>query len=164
MKDEWLKKSQQDLADLNRDHQKVLEMLEARNQWALKLNQEVEERTARVKQLQDELATEQADARSVVESYDQKILALEEDVKQMTAWAVETEQRLTKELAHQTAELGKCVELLQKAEKTVEERTVWAQRLERQVAQLEEQIALVSASRWLRLGRRLGLGPELAGR
>src|SRR5215469_3958527 len=116
VKDEWLKKSQQDLADLNRDHQKVLEMfrqqkvdLEARNQWALKLNQEVEERAARVKQLQDELATEQANSRSVVESYAQKVLALEEDVRQRTAWAVETEQRLTKELAHQTAELGKCV-------------------------------------------------------
>jgi hypothetical protein len=171
VKDEWLKKSQQDLADLNRDHQKVLEMfrqqkvdLEARNQWALKLNQEVEERAARVKQLQDELATEQANARSVVESYDQKVVVLEEEVKQRTAWAVETEQRLTKELAHQTVELGKCVELLQQSGKTVEERTLWAQRLERQVAQLEEQIALVSASRWLRLGRRLGLGPELAGR
>ena len=71
---------------------------------------------------------------------------------------------MSKELAEKSEDLGKCVEVLHETEKTVEERTVWAQGLERQVTQLEEQIALLRASRWLKLGRRLGLGPELPGR
>ena len=58
----------------------------------------------------------------------------------------------------QTAELGRCVELLQQAEKTVEERTQWALSLDERRTQLA---AAVSASRWHRLGRALGLGPEL---
>ena len=168
IKNDWLGKAQRELVDLNKDHQKLLDMfralkaeVEARNQWALKLNREVEERAARVRELQEELAAEQAGARSVVEEYEKKVLALEEDVRRRTEWAVETEKRLTGELAQKSAELARCVEMLHQTEKTVEERTHWAQQLERQVKQLEEQIALVSASRWLRLGRRFGLGPEL---
>jgi SAM-dependent methyltransferase len=171
IKNQWLEKTQRELVDLNRDHQKVLEMfraqkveMEARNQWALRLNAELEERAARVHQLQEELAAEQSGARAVVEEYEKKVLALEEDVRQRTVWAVETEKRLTKELAEKSADLAKCVDVLHQTEKTVEERTVWARQLEQQVKQLEEQIALLSASRWLRLGRRLGLGPELPGR
>jgi hypothetical protein len=138
--------------------------MEARNQWALKLNQELTERGARVQALQEELAAEQSGAQAVVDEYEKKVLALEEEVRQRTDWAVETEKRLTRELAEKSAELARCVEILHQTEKTVEERTVWARQLERQVKELEEQVSLVSASRWLRLGRRLGLGPELPGR
>jgi SAM-dependent methyltransferase len=171
IKNEWLDKAQRELVDLNHQHQKLLEMfralkaeMEARNQWALKLNQELTERGARVQALQEELAAEQSGAQAVVDEYEKKVLALEEEVRQRTAWAVETEKRLTRELAEKSADLAQCVEILHQTEKTVEERTVWARQLERQVKELEEQVSLVSASRWLRLGRRLGLGPELPGR
>jgi SAM-dependent methyltransferase len=170
-KDEWLEKAKQDLADLNRDHQKLLEMyraqkedLEARNQWALQLNQEVEQRSARIVELQNELAAEQAGAKTVVEAYESKVLGLEEEVRQRTHWALETESRMSKELAERSDELARCVELLHQTEKTVEERTAWAQQLQDQVKTAEEQMSLLRASRWLRLGRRFGLGPELPGR
>jgi len=170
IKDEWLEKSKLELVALNQEHQKLLEMfrrgkeeLEARNQWAQKLNQELEERSARVAQLQDELTSEQTSARAVVDQYEKKVLALEEDVRQRTEWALETEKRLSKELEEKSQELAQCVDVLHQAEKTVEERTAWAQSIERQKNQLEEQISLLRASRWLKLGRRFGLGPELPG-
>jgi SAM-dependent methyltransferase len=170
IKDDWLEKAKHDLADLNLEHQKLLEMfrsqkdeIEARNQWAEKLNQELAERSARVAQLQDEVAAEQSSARAVVEEYEKRVLALEELVRERSAWALDTEERLGKELAAKSEELAKCVEILHQAEKTVEERTVWAQRLEQQVKTLEEQMSMLRASRWIKLGRRFGLGPELPG-
>jgi SAM-dependent methyltransferase len=169
-KNEWLEKAKQELADLNQEHQKLLEMyrrqkgeLEARNQWALQLNRELEDRSARVGQLQDELSSEQAAARAVVQEYEKKVVALEEDVRQRTAWAMETEERLTRELGEKSQELAQCVDVLHETEETVEERTLWAQELERQKTHLEQQISLLRASRWLKLGRRFGLGPELPG-
>jgi len=170
IKNQWLEKAKKELADLNLEHQKLLEMfrrqkdeLEARNQWALELNQQVEERASRVAQLQDELAAEQAAARAVVEEYEKKVLGLEEDVRQRTAWALDTETRLSKELAEKSEELVKCVEILHQAEKTAEERTAWAQRLEQQAQTLNEQMSMLRASRWLKMGRLFGLGPELPG-
>jgi SAM-dependent methyltransferase len=167
IKNEWLEKARQELAELNHEHQKLLEMfrqqkaeLEARNQWALQLNQELEERNARVAQLQDELAAEQAGARTVVQGYEAKVLELEEDVRQKTAWALDTENRLTKELADKGEELARCVEILHRTEKTAEDRRIWAEKLQQQVTQLERQLAGYLASRWVKLGRRFGLGPE----
>jgi hypothetical protein len=60
------------------------------------------------------------------------------------------------ELEARERELAECVRLLETAEATVEERTLWAQRVE---AQRQVQLSLIRASRWLRLGRKFGLGP-----
>jgi hypothetical protein len=167
VKNEWLEKAKQELADLNQEHQKLLEMfraqkaeLEARNAWAEKLNQALEERSGRVAQLQDELASEQAAARGVVEGYESKVLELEEDIRQKTAWARDTESRLGQEIAGKSEELAKCVEILHQAEETAEDRRLWAERLQQQITRLERQLAGFEASRWMKLGRRFGLGPE----
>ena len=65
-------------------------------------------------------------------------------------------------------ELARAVDVLHNAEKELEERTAWALRLDEEKRQLEEarrgleqQLAMVRASRWVKLGRRFGLGPEL---
>jgi hypothetical protein len=87
-------------------------------------------------------------------------LELEEDVRQKTAWALDTESRLTKELADKGEELARCVEILHRTEKTAEDRRIWAEKLQQQVTQLERQLAGYLASRWVKLGRRFGLGPE----
>ena len=167
VKNGWLEQAKQELADLNTQHQQLLEMfreqkaeLEARNEWAGQLNRELEERSTRVTQLQEELAAEQAGARAVVEQYEAKVLELEEDVRQKAAWALDTESRLSGELAAKSEELAKCVEILHEVEKTAEDRRVFAEKLQQQVTQLERQLAGFQASRWVKLGRRFGLGPE----
>ena len=55
----------------------------------------------------------------------------------------------------------KCLALLDKAEGVVIERTKWAQSLDARIAELESVLSAAGSSRWLRLGRKLGIGPQL---
>ena len=167
-KNAWLEKAKAELAQLNDDHQQVLAMfrrqtaeLEEHNRWAEILNQQLAERHARVAALQDELAAEEAAAREVAAGYQAKVQELEQENARKTEWAVQTEARFTAELESRSAELARSVELLDQAERTVVERTLWAQRLEQDVRNLERQLSLVKGSRWIRVGRRFGLGPDL---
>jgi hypothetical protein len=90
-----------------------------------------------------------------VEGYAAKVAALERENLQTTAWA----EGLTAEIRQQVKELEVAVEALHRTEKDLEERTLWALRLQEEGQQLERQLALFRASRWVRLGRKVGLGP-----
>lgn len=46
-------------------------------------------------------------------------------------------------------------------EQDIEEKVQWARGLEEQARKLEEQLSMVRASRWMKLGRKIGLGPVL---
>lgn len=115
-------------------HRQQTEELERSNHWAQNLNQEIEERRARVVELQEEMARQ-------------------------GQWAQDLESRLE----HRGQELALAVEALHRTEKELEDRTVWARSLEEEKRHLEEQLAFVRASRWMRVGRRFGLGPQLPG-
>jgi ubiquinone biosynthesis O-methyltransferase len=165
-KDQWLDQAQRDLAEFDREHKKLLDMfreqkeeLERSNQWAGTLNAELVERRARVAGLQEELARDQANTRKVVTGYTAKVAALEEENREKTRWAVDTETRLTAEIRQQGKELELAVEALHRTEQDLEERTAWALRLQEEGRQLEQQLAMFRASRWVRLGRKVGLGP-----
>jgi hypothetical protein len=86
----------------------------------------------------------------MVAGYEAKIRSLEEEGR------VIAEQLHTK-----CSELAETVRLLDVAETTVVERTVWAQRLEAERGHLAQQLDLVRTSSWLKLGRKVGLGPVL---
>jgi O-antigen biosynthesis protein len=167
-KDEWLETAKADLSALNVDHQKLLAMyraqaddLAARTRWAEALSRDLEERGARVNVLQDELAAEQAAARETVAAYEDTVARLEEENVRKTEWARQTEERLTAELTAKAGELARCVAFLQETEGHLEERTRWALDLDRQVGALTDRLNLVRASRWVRAGRKIGLGPAL---
>jgi len=167
-KDEWLQKVQQDIAEFDREHQKLLALfreqkdaLERSNQWAAQLNHEVNERGARVNELQEELAAEQEAARLMAEQYAGKVRDLEEDIRAKTKWAQDVEAALTAEVQKQTAELVKAVDALHLTEKELHERTEWALRLQEEARHLADQVALFRESRWVKLGRKVGLGPVL---
>jgi SAM-dependent methyltransferase len=100
------------------------------------------------------------------------------DLEASNTWAADLDQRLKAagerivamqaeiekiagDLHHQTAELGKCVEILHATEAEVEERTKWALDLESRRVALESKLAMLEASRWIRLGRSLGVGPQV---
>jgi SAM-dependent methyltransferase len=142
------------------------EELKRSNQWAEALNRELEERRARITELQEEFAREQESGRKVAEGYAAKVAALELDIQDKTRWALDTETNLTavirdqgERLSHAVADLGTAVEALHHTEKELEERTAWALRLQDEARLLEEQVALFRASRWVKLGRKVGLGP-----
>jgi len=163
-KNGWLEKAQQDLAEFDRQHRQLLAMfreqneeLEKSNRWAERLNAELTERSARIEALQAELAEEQESARRMAEGYTLKVNQLEDEVGEKTGWARDTERRLEAEIADKQLAL----EALHRTETERDERTAWALSLQQQAQALKAQLALYRGSRWVKLGRKVGLGPEL---
>ena len=149
------------LAEARKERDTLLDMfrvqkqeLEDHNRWAEQLSVELKASSERVLFLQNELETT-----STV--YEAQVRELEKENEAKTQWALDTEARLVKELEAKGRELFDCVKLLETCEKTVEERTLWAQRLEAERAQLSAQLNMIRASRWLKLGRKIGLGPAI---
>jgi len=158
------------LATLQADHYNLVQLharqndeLEARNRWALKVESDWRAALDRIAQLQEELKTEQAAGQQTAAAYAAKVAELEEDNRAKTQWAVDTEARLTAELAAKCDELLEAVRLLDRAEATVAERTLWAQDLQKTVDRLDAQIKMVRHSRWVRMGRAMGVGPQVQG-
>ena len=160
-KNQWLEKAAHDHEELLAAHRVLKEELERSNQWAQTLNQEVQERRARVAALQQELSDQQESARKVAEGYAAKVAELEEDIRAKIQWVLDTESRLNSEVQKQMEELAQAVEALHRTERELEERTAWALRLEEEGRRLEGQMGLVRASRWVKLGWKVGLGPDL---
>lgn len=165
-KTEWWAKAQQDLAEFDRQHRELLELfrqqkeeLERSNRWAEEQNREIEERRARIVVLQEELARDQDLARKTAEEYAAKVSELESDVEAKTRWALDVETTLKAEVDKQTAELVKAVNALHETEKELQDRTAWALKLQEEARRLEEQVASFRASRWVKLGRKVGLVP-----
>lgn len=166
-KNQWLNRSTAELAQLNDDHQSVLTQFrrqiaesEARAAWIERLNQDLDGRAARIAELQAELAAEQSAARDLAAAYQAKLDELEGENEAKTHWARGLESRLGGELEEKRQELARCVEVLHETERTVEARTAWAGKLQTDVYQLERQVTLMKESRWFKLGRRFGLGPD----
>jgi SAM-dependent methyltransferase len=156
------------LANVTADHKKLLELhtdltrhLQEHNQWALQLEADWKAALARISQLQDELKAEQAGAAEVVANYERAIADLQEENRRRTEWALDTEKRLSDQLAKRSTDLAEAVRLLDTAENTVTERTLWAQGLQSQLEQIEQQLQMIRGSRWLKLGRAVGLGPRV---
>lgn len=167
-KNQWLERTTAELGQLNADHQTVLAQYrrqiaesEERARWAAQLNRDLEASAVRIAELQREFESEQAAARAVADGYEAKVRELEAENEEKTRWAMETDARLSKELDEKIQELAQCVELLHQAEQTVAERTAWADELSAQARRLEEQVTLMKESRWVKLGRKFGLGPDL---
>jgi SAM-dependent methyltransferase len=110
----------------------------------------LEEITVDRNALQKHLEADQARALQI-------ITELNHELHRNTQWALDIEQRLTAK----GAELVEAVSLLDRAEATVIERTDWARRLDTQLQETASQLEMVRQSRWLKLGRQLGLGPRI---
>ncbi len=119
----------------------------------------MEARRARVAELQEELARDQRNAREVAEGYAAKVRDLEGDIREKTQWAIDLETRLNADVAKQTAELAAPWRPCTSTEKELDERTAWARSLEAEAERLQRQVTLFHESRWVRLGRKMGLGP-----
>ncbi len=158
-KNEWLRKALEEHERLVEKFREQKEALEKSNRWAQAAEKEIEERGARILELQDEMAREQESARKVAADYAGKVVELEADIRAKTKWALDVETALTADIQKQTAHLAAAVDALHRTEKELEERTGWALRLQEEADGLSRQLALVRASRWVKLGRSVGLGP-----
>jgi SAM-dependent methyltransferase len=160
-KDEWLHRALAEHEQLVAKFEAQKQELERSNQWAGKLNEEIAERRARIVELQEEIAREQESARQTVADYEAKVAELEQDVRAKIQWARDVEAALTADVKKQTDHLATAVDALHRTEAERDERTAWALKLQKEGELLAQQLAEVRASRWVRLGRRVGLGPEL---
>ena len=149
-KDDWLAALHQEHSGLVEQFRAQTKELEKNNQWAAELNEKLRSAGETIAALQTEIE-------HLHRGYQSQIAGLEHENLQKTEWA----NNLGAELETKRAELVQVVEYLHSVEKTVEERTEWAQRLDREKLALEAQLTLVQASRWVKLGRKIGLGPEL---
>ena len=146
-----------DLARVIKERQELVEVhdrqtghLEQQNRWALQLDRDLKAAQQRIAQLQDEL-------KEITEQYSRRVADLEDEVRRGTEWAHEIEMRLS----GKSAELAEAVRLLDAAEATVVERTRWAQELDSRLQPLEARFRELRESRWLKLGKTVGLGPRV---
>ncbi|MBL8234128.1 MAG: methyltransferase domain-containing protein [Bryobacterales bacterium] len=160
-KDSWLQRSLHEHEQLVQLHNAQTDELKQRNLWAEDLNRQLEATANRVVELQNELAAEQRAAAETVAQYEAKLSELQADLATRTQWAIDTETRLSNDLAAKCEELAKCVDLLHQSEAALEERTSWALSLQSNLDGAQGNLSAVVASRWYRLGRTFGLGPEL---
>jgi len=177
-KDEWLSDQQRAHRELLRQHEAQAAELAARHEWALSLESRLKDAGTRIVELQDEFAAQQQRAREIIDQYDAALKQADAALEERTMWAQQMEADLTAQLTARTAdlqgrtdELVRCVEFLHKTEADLDERTRWAleldgtrERLEAEIAAARAQLDAVQASRWVKLGRAVGIGPELARR
>jgi len=135
-KNQWLSQAQSDHQRLLEQHRQLSEELRRSNEWAQSLDQELGERRARIVEVQEELARDQAHAREVANGYAAKVAELEAELQSRTEWVRDTETRLNGEI----------------------------EKREAMVQQLEALVKEYRASRWMKLGRAIGLGPDRSAR
>jgi len=157
----WLDETQQDRNRLLDKHRELLESYENQNSWARSVDNDVRIARNHIAKLQLELEANRQEAEAIAMGYETKVAELEAENLAKTKWATDIDERLSAEIERVTHELAACVRFLQTAEDTVIERTAWAQRLQSEKQALEGQLNAIRASRWLKLGRKLGVGPVL---
>lgn len=96
---------------------------------------------------------------------------LEEELKGVQSWLAKREEELAdkvrhveilqKEVAGKSEDLSKALAQLHSTEQELASRTEWARQLSQQKDELDSTLSAVRESRWLKLGRKLGLGPDL---
>lgn len=156
-KDGWLRESQQNHAELVGLHEQQTVELTSRSEWALGLNQQVENAGMRIAELQEELTAQQTAGQAAADGYEAEIARLDGERAAATTWG----QAKDTELEASRADFAKCLALFQQAEMTIEERTLWAQSLAAEIDNLRAQLESVRASMWVRLGRSIGIGPKV---
>ena len=118
------------------------------------LQSEIERLKGLMENLKTDLATAHTERDTMIRHFDEQSLEL----KARTDWAFQ----LDAEIKQLTADLKTAVDALHAAENTVIERTEWARRLETRSQTSLALLQLVKASRWVRLGRLLGLSPNVS--
>ena len=160
-KDGWIVREQTAHQELLRLHDGTVGELKAANGWAQSVNANLKLAHTRIEELQEEIEKQQRLGREAVAGYEAEIARIEEERGAAIAWGQAKEEEWSGALAAARGEYEACLQRAEAAEALMEERTVWAQGLDREIAALREHLATVGASKWMRLGRRFGVGPTV---
>lgn len=150
-KDAWLKEMAAGHSSLQAIHEQTVAELRHSNEWAAGLNQELADSRAVIRQLQSEAAVRLAWAcdleadiergNTEIRRLNQAAAELEKELADRTVWARGLEAELAERTAAMQAQLS---------------------RQAQEIAKLRHERELVARSRWMRMGRLAGLGPQLA--
>lgn len=135
--------------------------LEEHNRWAQQLDAQRHDALNRIFQLQLELKTDQDSAVNVSAGYAAKVTELEQENQRRAEWARETERRLGTELEAKCQELAHCVDILHSVERELAEKSAWGIALADNLSAVQAQLRGVQDSRWVKVGRTFGMGPDL---
>ena len=121
------------------------------------MNRQLMDAGTRIDELQNEITAQQAEWKTVAEEYEAEIGRLDAERVAAIDWGRTNEAELEKSQTGFT----KCLELFREAEVTIEERTHWAQSLDAENAGLRAQLEAIRESKWIRLGRSIGMVAEI---
>lgn len=123
--------------------------------WARERDAEADERGNRIVELQNEMAESNAGYEAAIEQWRQQKEASDR-------WAMETERRLSAERDEaRRAFAGKTTEF-ENAQLQIAELERQLEHLCAQATELQMRLDMIAQSRWVRLGRTIRIGPEIA--
>ncbi|HUP03298.1 MAG TPA: methyltransferase domain-containing protein [Bryobacteraceae bacterium] len=141
-KNSWLAEAEQSHAALLEAHRALTEELHSSNRWAESANRELEERRARVAALQEEV--EKANRWALGEG-----ARLEAELRKSNEWA----RGLDAEIERLRTEIKNLLDRVAPLEEQLA-------RSEDRRGQMDEQMQMIRSSRWVKLGRKFGVGPS----
>jgi chromosome segregation ATPase len=182
-KDAWLRQTLAEHAALQASHEQLLAELKRSNEWAAVLDADIKNAGTAIANLQKELETTHAryqergrsleeELRTVSAGYQEKVRSLEEELRATSAGYREKVRELEGEAARRLdwvrdleEQIRRGREQIDRVEQELAERTQWASALvsslQSRLSRSEAQLHLAGRSKWVRLGRRLHLGPEI---
>lgn len=170
-KNTWLRQNIEAQGELLRRHDALLAELKRRTEWAGQLDRELAARDERIAGLQGEMEERLAwvaDLEDQLLRAREEMARLEERDATRLAWIADLEAQIGRgrhEIARLTAEASEIRAAAQasidRLEETVSERTLWARNLDAEVESYRAELRRIAASRWVRAGMKLGIGPRV---
>jgi SAM-dependent methyltransferase len=167
-KNEWLAESEGQREKLQEAIRALTADLERSNRWAEELNREIQERRAAVTQLQAELErsnqwalSETARLAAELEESNRWAAGLNGEMDAARARILELQAELAGEQASAQAMAEGYRAVVAELEAELRHRADWANGLQEDVRRLEWQLEAVRASSWVKLGRKIHLGPAV---
>jgi ubiquinone/menaquinone biosynthesis C-methylase UbiE len=160
-KDAWLRQSVENNAELQRAHEETLAELKRQNEWAERLNRELAEQSARM------LAW--------IHDLEARIERGDREIERLHAEREQLEADLRAQIERGRFEIVRLNAHREELEADLAARAAWGQALDAQLGErarevldlrdqldrLHEERRLIADSRWVRLGRKLSVGPDV---
>lgn len=161
-KDEWLQRAAADQQALMVEHHRQIAAygalegeLTRSNDWARSLDAQLTGLRKDLATLMQRVSELEAEMSQQASGYQDKVSSLEDELARAHAWGAS----LDGQLAAKQQEHADTLAALHHTEAELDERTKWAQTLDAERDRLTQQVAMAAGSRWVKLGRRLGVGP-----
>ena len=150
---------------------RAVNLLREREHHIASLDQQLDEVRAdrrALGELHESLLEQHARQKLELEEHNRWALRLNAELAAVRRELVQEKQRAASDLEEKGKQVDECIRLLDLAEATVIARSEWAQQAEQRAqlanaerARLAAQLEMVRISRWVKLGRKIGLGPVL---